>query len=535
MVVGISMRAAAGQPAAANSSTAKPMVGCLVNDKKACKGYTLLAPSFSKNTYLIDMEGRVVRSWKSDFTPGFSAYLLENGNLLRTGAIPNPPFFGGGAGGRIQEFAWDGELVWDYSYHNQNELPNHDICRLPNGNTLMIVWEKKLSRDAIARGRRPETVPAAGYLLSGSILEVKPTGKTGGEIVWAWHTWDHLIQDFDKSRANYGDVGAHPELVDLNFGDATIAATVAKPDGLKALRSLGYVGNAAPQRPPTDWLHINAVAYNPALDQIVMSVFEFNELWIIDHSTSAAESASHAGGRYGKGGDLLYRWGNPRSYRAGAAKDQQLFGQHNAHWIAKGCPGEGHILVFNNGLKRTSGAYSTVDELVPPTNDRGMYEHAPGRPFGPDKPVWTYAAPKRTDFYAPFISGAQRLSNGNTLICSGTNGTIFEVAPNGEVVWKYVLPWGNESPFGGVPGGFPFGGVPGGGVPGGGFPGGGAGGIPGFGPPGGAGVFRAPRYAADFAGLLDKKLTAGKTIEGLQINESPARSTNNGRGAAAGG
>src|SRR5262249_6594816 len=154
------------------------------------------------------------------------------------------------------------------------------------------------------------------------------------------------------TKASFGDVAAHPELIDLNFGEATIAAMVAKPEELKKLQAIGYVGAAGRRatRPQTDWLHINAVAYNAELDQIMLSVYEFSELWIIDHSTKMAESASHKGGRHGKGGDLLYRWGNPRSYRAGTVKDQKLFGQHNTHWIDKGLPGEGHVLIFNNGL-----------------------------------------------------------------------------------------------------------------------------------------------------------------------------------------
>jgi hypothetical protein len=178
------------------------------------------------------------------------------------------------------------------------------------------------------------------------------------------------------------------------------------------------------------------------------------------HSTTTAEAASHKSGKYGKGGDLLYRWGNPRAYRAGTVKDQKLFGQHDSHWIDKGLPGEGHVLIFNNGMRRTGGAHSTVDEIVLPVDAKGHYQYTPGKAFGPDKPTWSYAAPKRTDFYAPFISGAQRLPNGNTLICSGTNGTIFEVTPRvrlsgntstrrREFAVRRSLPWaGAGLPFG---------------------------------------------------------------------------------------
>jgi hypothetical protein len=421
----------------------KAKVGLLVHDPRACKGYTLLASSASHLTYLIDMDGRVVNTWKSDCNPGASAYLLENGHLLRTGEVKKRPFFGGGAGGRIQEFTWDGNLVWDFTYVTDTRLPNHDICKLPNGNVLMLVWDKKSARDALAAGRRPEAV--GEYLLTGSLLEVQPTGKTTGKIVWEWHAWDHLIQDFDEKQANHGNVGEHPERIDINFGDSTVAAIGAR--GRKGAR------------PQTDWLHINAVAYNADLDQVILSVWEFNEIWVLDHGTTTAESAGHKGGRYGKGGDLLYRWGNPRAYRAGGVKDQQLFGQHNAHWIPRGRPGAGHILLFNNGMRRPGGAYSTVDEIVLPVDAKGRYERRAGKAFGPERPLWTYAAPKKADFYAPFISGAERVPNGNTLICSGTNGTIFEVTPKGEVVWKYVNPTKANSPFAGPgKGGPPFGG-----------------------------------------------------------------------------
>ena len=411
------------------------------------------------------MEGRVVNTWKSDCQPGLSAYLLENGHLLRTGQVRNPPFFGGGAGGRVQEFTWDGKLVWDYTYVNATQLPNHDVCKLPNGNVLMNVWEKKNAKDAVAAGRRPETV-GQGDMLSAALLEVQPTGEKTGKIVWEWHAWDHLIQEFDNKQANHGDVAAHPERIDLNFGEATIAAMVAKPEELEKLRSIGYVGapGRKPQAAQPDWLHVNSVAYNPDLDQIMLSAFEFSEIWIIDHATTTAEAAGHEGGKYGKGGDLLYRWGNPRAYRAGTVKDQKLFGQHNAHWIPKGLPGEGRVLLFNNGMKRIGGAYSTVDEIVPPVDDKGRYEYTSDKAFGPEKAAWSYSAPKRIDFYAPFISGAQRLANGDTLICSGTNGTVFEVTPKDEIVWKYVNPEKGGSPFAGPPGGppgpSPFGGPP---------------------------------------------------------------------------
>jgi len=470
----------------------KVKLGLNQNDPGAYQGYTLLNPMGKKTTYLLDMMGRVVHKWDSAYDSMHAAYLLPNGDLFRVAVLAGGEFaFGGGPGsaGRLQEFAWDGKLVWDYQFHNARQYPHHDAARLANGNILMIVWDKKTKAEAIAAGRKPELV--SEYLLPDSVIEIKPTGESTAEIVWEWHLWDHLVQDFDATRANYGVVADHPELVDLNFVESPMGpgpggpgpggpgpggpgpggpgpkarANTPPPDTKKEaarkaeaekLKSIGYVGSPRQraQRINPDWTHVNSIDYNPRLDQIVLSVHEFSEIWIIDHSTTTAEAASHQGGRSGKGGDLLYRWGNPRVYRAGTRADQTLFAQHNAQWIKPGLPGEGHLLVFNNGSHRPDGDYSSVDELVPPVNEAGHYFLQKGQAYGPAKPVWSYIAPRKSDFYASFISGASRMPNGNTLICSGPNGTIFEVTPDKKVVWKYVNPVkGGFNPGGRGPGG----------------------------------------------------------------------------------
>jgi hypothetical protein len=421
-----------------------PKRGLILNDPRALQGYTLLAPIQSTKTYLLDMQGRVVRTWESESSGALTTRLLENGHLLRGAKLAQQLFGDGpGAGGHLQEFTWEGDLVWDFKYASADRLQHHDLCRMPNGNILLIAWEKKTADEAVAAGRRPETV-GKGPLLPDCIVEIQPTGKTTGKVVWEWHVWDHLVQDHDAARTNYGDVAAHPELIDLNFGEGAMAAIVAKKDELAKLRAIGYVGAATPGGKPApvraDWLHCNAVDYNAELDQILINSPEFNEFWVIDHGTSTAEAASHSGGKSGKGGDLLYRWGNPRSYRAGAVKDQKLFFQHNTQWIPRGYPGEGHILIFNNGQRRPGGAHSTVDEIIPPVEADGHYQHKPGTAYGPDKAIWSYAAPKRTEFFASFISGANRLPNGDTFICAGQSGTLFEVTPDKQVVWKYVNP-----------------------------------------------------------------------------------------------
>lgn len=462
-------------------------VGLKVNEAQAFPGYSLLAPMNSTSTYLIDMQGRVVNRWDSEYRPALSAYLLEDGHLLRSASQPGA-IFGAGAGGRIQKFSWDGELVWDFALATEQYHPHHDICPMPNGHVLVIAWDRKSREEAIAAGRHPDTVQ--GQFLPDCILEIQPTGKTDGKIVWEWHAWDHLIQDLDPDKPNYGEISEHPERIDINFGSGLIAAMLSDPEELAKLRALGYVGGgtARPGRkappgdgprqdrpgsdrnrsdrggpagagpgaggpgggPPMqpDWMHTNSVAYHPELDQIMLSIHEFSEVWIIDHSTTTRQAASSKGGRYGKGGDLLFRWGNPRAYRNGTQADQRLFAQHNAHWIPDGLPGAGHMLVFNNGNGRPGGMYSSVDEVVLPMESDGSYAREEFLAFGPESADWSYAGTESDRFFSMTISGAQRLPNGNTLICSGNAATLIEVTADQEVVWKYVAPQG-----GGFPGG----------------------------------------------------------------------------------
>lgn len=442
-------------PATGDGQADRLRRGLIMNTGAAFAGYTLFAPLHSTTTYLVDMAGRLVHSWPSRYEPGQAAYLLEDGSLLRAGREPgNRHFGGGGIGGRVERIAPDGTVIWEYVCADEQRCQHHDIKPLPNGNVLLIVWEKKTQAEALAAGRDPRRMTGE-ELWPDCIIEVKPEGATGGRIVWEWHVWDHLVQDVDPGLPNYGMVADHPELIDVNYRRSVPRAAPAE---LRRLRSLGYVGGAvqadeeeaeghlpgmvgaAEARHP-DWCHTNALDYNARLDQIALSVHVFNEVWIIDHSTTTAEAAGHRGGRYGKGGDLLYRWGNPRAYGAGGTDDQQFFAQHDVRWIPEGAPGAGHLMVFNNGPGRPAGRYSSVVEIAPPVDAAGRYRLERGKAFGPAAPVWEYTAPNKVDFFSSHISGAERLPNGNTLICSGEQGRVFEVNASGGIVWEYVNPY----------------------------------------------------------------------------------------------
>ena len=387
------------------------IISVFINDEEAFEGYTLFAPEYHTKTYLINNNGDIVNKWSSNYLQCADCYLLENGNLLRS-CLPciNHKFPAGGITGRIEMFNWGGELIWEFEYSYNEFCLHHGFKVMPNGNILMIAWERKEYDESIANGRNPLSIPA-GVIWPCYIIEVEPTLPIGGKIVWEWHVWDHLIQDYDSTKDNYGVVADHPELIDLNFGLLT-----------------GFL----------DWNHINSVDYNEELDQILISLHIQNEIWIIDHGTTTEEAAGHTGGKSGKGGDILYRWGNPQAYRAGTSDDQKLFGQHDARWVEPGCPGEGHITVFNNGFLRLDSLHSSVDEIIPPVDENGFYYLEPGHAYGPREPIWSYTAENPTDFYASIISGAQRLPNGNTLICDGISGEFFEVNMEKDIVWKYV-------------------------------------------------------------------------------------------------
>jgi hypothetical protein len=187
-----------------------------------------------------------------------------------------------------------------------------------------------------------------------------------------------------------------------------------------------------------DWLHLNSIDYNAEFDQIILSSHSFSEVWIIDHSTNTVQAASHSGGAFNKGGDLLFRWGNPQTYDQGTAANQLLFKQHDAHWISDSLIDGGMIMVFNNQAGSPSN-YSEVNIINPPVNAGGNYTYS-GSAYAPTSFHWSYQAPTATDFYSSNISGAQRLPNGNTLICDGPAGTFFEVDYAGNSVWEYISP-----------------------------------------------------------------------------------------------
>ena len=397
-------------------------VGLIQCSDNISAGYTLFSPMPTTTAYLIDSDGREVHTWTSPggHRPALSAYLMDDGSLLRTANIAQTAvgdFSGGGTAGKVERIAWNGSLMWSYEYSSTTYISHHDIEPLPNGNILMIAWEAKTDAEGELAGRNPAIASDAPGGSNGvwpdKIVEIQPNGTTGGDVVWSWHAWDHLIQDYNSSQDNFGVVADHPELLDINFIDA-----------------------AGAQAGKADWMHCNGIDYNAQLDQIALSCKNMNEIYIIDHSTTTEEASGHTGGASGKGGDFLYRWGNPEAYDAGTDQDQQLFGQHDVQWIEADRAGNGSLIVFNNGVNR-AGTYSSVDVITPSVVD-GAYLMDESNRYLPAAPSWTWD--QGAAMYSGAISGAERLPNGNTLVTHGNQGTVYEVTLDGEIVWTYINP-----------------------------------------------------------------------------------------------
>lgn len=361
--------------------------------------YTFYSPKNTSKAYLVDLSGNIYHTWtfSSSARTGYSSYLLSGGVVLRTVAKSGNYFTGGPICGQVQKVDWNGNIIWDFVYSTTAYCTHHDIHPMPNGNVLLIAYETKT----------PAQVTQAGCSQSitmwpDKIVEIEPSGATGGNVVWEWHAWDHLSQSVNPAKDNYvTSIVGHPELLNINY------------------------------KTQKDWLHMNGLDYNETLDQITFSCHNMNELYVIDHSTTTAEAAGHTGGNSGKGGDLLYRWGNPSAYQAPGTTNFNVI--HDAHWVPADCPRANYLVGFNN--KGGPGNKSCIDFISPPYNGYN-YSITPGSAFAPASIDWrhTYSGtPSQNE------GNSQQLPNGNTLITMSLSGYIYEIDSNQNVVWSKTI------------------------------------------------------------------------------------------------
>ena len=284
----------------------------------------------------------------------------------------------------------------------------------------------------------------------------------------------------------------------------------------KKLKSIGYVGSPTQrsQRVIPDWTHVNAVAYNAELDQIVISVHAFSEIWIIDHSTTRPRPPATPGA-LGQGGDLLYRWGNPRAYRAGTKADQKLFSQHNAHWIPRGFPVRDTCSFSTTAGTGRTGTIRQLTRLSSRSMAQGRYTLERERPSGPGSPSGATRA-QEVRLLRLLHFGRRPAPQRQHVHLLRTQGHGLRGDAGWQVVWKYVNPMnpatGQKKRLKQMEADFARGGRPGG--------------LPGVlarGPPGPPEpqppCFPGVQVRPELSGLAGKVMKPGKTIEELQSHE----------------
>jgi len=385
-----------------------------IDEALVSDGYVTFAPLQSNYVFLMNNCGKIIKRW--EFSGGFNeacSYIDNNGNVSMLVSS-------GGGGGAVYGNScfevkdWDDNLVWNYCPTGEYVGLHNDLAPLPNGNYLGVVQKTHSLTEAIQAGISPATLGNNNTYLSESVIEFEPDGINGATIVWEWNLFDHLVQDYDSTQANYGVVADHPEKYDINMATATPATGAS-------------------------FTHINSCEYDEDEDLIVVSMFSIHEFFIIDHSTTNDESASGAGGNFGRGGDILYRWGNPQNYGRGTAADQQLSGQHDARLIPSGFANERMISVYNND----SGDDSEI-LIINPTRDADgnfVADTMGNLNFLPNTPFWQWRE-NILSFGPPstlFMSGVAPLENGNMLMCDASSGLLTEVTPAGDIAWVYYI------------------------------------------------------------------------------------------------
>ncbi len=374
-------------------------------------GFALYNKQGQNTTYLIDENQQIAHTWNLSTECNYAVLLKDNGNIVR-GTKHNNILGGAAEGGRVQEIDPNGNVVWDYIYSDATHLSHHDIC-LIGDNVLLTAWEVKSQNDLVNAGYTGNVSNSGKWPTH--FIELAPDGNGGANIVWEWHIWDHLCQNSDPNKPNYvQNISDHPELIDINM-----------------IQGGGGPGGGG----GGDWFHVNGVDYNKDLDQIVFSSRFASEIYIIDHSTTTAEAASHSGGNSGMGGDILYRWGNPSNYGMSGA---QVIPNavHDCRWIINdGRPNSGFLQIFNNS--GISNNQSAVDGIETPLDSSTGYTYlrTPGQPFGPSNYTTRYACA----YSASGQSASDRMSNGNIFVNAsggqGGAGVMYEVDSLGTIIW----------------------------------------------------------------------------------------------------
>lgn len=404
-----------------NQLLAQQTVGNLVNNAGTYDGFTLFTARHYYTSYLINNEGRIINEWtQSESMRVENCKLLENGQLIRSVNLLLPFYRGKpGAHGKLELVNWDGTVAWTMTYADSSHILHHDVVPIIQNDGsyhfLASSWDVIPADTAIVHGRNPSAVGGSdNYILLERIIEIEPIGISDYNIVWQWSVMDHLVQQDYPNASNYISNGVvnNPQLFHFNY----------------------FKNNLPSTKTISDWMHVSGLDFNSELDHIVFSNHGANELIIIDHSTTTAEAAGHTGGNSGKGGDILYRWGNPKAYGVNSQVHFQAL--HSPHWIPDSLVHGGKIMIINNGFNSGS---SSIEIITPPVDASGQYVVPPiGSAFGPQNLDWSYS--NGSNFHTGNMGNGQRQPNGNTLINEAVKGRFFEVDTDENIVWEYRCP-----------------------------------------------------------------------------------------------
>ncbi len=392
-----------------------PMGTIIYDPEKAFNGYTVFQAN-EQGATIIDMNGGVVNHWHN--LQGFPNKLMKGGYMFGSRGERNSTY-GWQDQKDLVQVDWDGNVIWEFNRNEYIEDPgyepqwmarqHHDFqregnpvgyyvpdmeCKVDSGNTLILthynVVDPNISLHTLHDDR---------------IIEV----DWEGNILWDWKCHEHFDEmEFDEAAKNI------------------------------LYRNLGIAGNGC-----GDWMHLNSMStlgpnkwydagderFHP--DNIIVDGRQTNIIFIISKET----------------GKVVWKLGP--DYSRGKAKEiGQIVGQHHAHMIPKGLPGEGNIMIYDNG---GWGGYGIPNPAAPTGSLNATRDYSRVIEIDPVKMeiVWQcrpmdlgYLQPFLADhFYSCYISSAQRLPNGNTLICEGSDGRLFEVTGNHEIVWENISPY----------------------------------------------------------------------------------------------
>jgi hypothetical protein len=358
--------------------------------------YSLIAPQNSTTAKLLTLSNTVYKTWTLTGTTGYSCFLTPDRCLIR--------IVGGGggtAGSKIEKVNWDGQVVWSYTI-----AAHHDICYMPNGHVLVTVNTTATSAELAQYGFTGIT----SSLKYDKIVEVD---GVNGQIVWEWRFIDHTVQNTNSSLSNFGDPSSTPNKFNI-----------AVPG------SQGY----------SDWQHLNGIDYNPERDQIVLSCKHLKEIFVIDHSTTTAEAKTGSGGLSGKGGDFLYRWGNPSNY----GKTGSTFGVlHDAAWglneiyqAQRLDPSGDNYHAYANMISVWSNTNKAGMCIIPPYIDSSyLFSYTEGSAYLPEN----YYKKVAITGNSTNEGGNHMLPNGNMMLFAGVGAsTVYEKDSTGATIWSYT-------------------------------------------------------------------------------------------------